>query len=117
MMGSGVYEMGLNLKGLIKVVSWSKIREMCSPLQSGIQLDTKLEDVTRICHSGLVGNTLTKEHRGRGFNPRYRHIHSGLDDHLKWRSSVIGSYSHWQFKVQLSLGDTVSLRSFINKFK
>ena len=29
------------------------------------------------CHCGLVGNTLTWQHRGCGFNPRYRQIHSG----------------------------------------
>ena len=49
-------------------------------------------------HCGLVGNTLTEEHRGCGFKPRYRQMHSGLDDHLKWRSSVIGSYSQWHGK-------------------
>ena len=32
------------------------------------------------------------------FNPRYRQIHSGSDDHLKWLSSVIGSYPQWQVK-------------------
>ena len=36
--------------------------------------------------------------RGSGFKPRYRQIHSGSDDHLKWRTSVIGSYPQWQAK-------------------
>ena len=36
--------------------------------------------------------------RGRGFKPRYRQIYSGLDDHLKWRTSVIGPYPQWQAK-------------------
>ena len=31
----------------------------------------------------LVGNTLTWEHGGSGFDHRYVQIHSGLDDHLK----------------------------------
>ena len=32
------------------------------------------------------------------FKPRYRQIHSDSDDHLKWQSSVIGSYPQWQAK-------------------
>ena len=52
----------------------------------------------KVCHCGLAGNTLVLELRGRGFNPRYMQIHSGSDDHLKWRSSVIGSYPQWQVK-------------------
>ena len=31
-------------------------------------------------------------------NIHKRKIHSGSDDHLKWRSSVIGSYPQWQVK-------------------
>ena len=49
-------------------------------------------------HCGLAGSTLVLELRGRGFKPRYRQIHSGPDDHLKWQSSVIGSYPQWQAK-------------------
>ena len=51
-----------------------------------------------ICHCGLAGNTLVEELTVRGFNPRYRQMHSGSDDHLKWRSSVIWSYPQWQVK-------------------
>ena len=48
------------------------------------------------CHCGLVGNTSAQEHRGCLFDPRYRQIHSGSDDHLKWWSPVIGYYpSSW----------------------
>ena len=48
-----------------------------------------------ICHCVPVGNTLVYKHRGlQEFNPRYRQIQSGLDDYLKWWSSVIGSYLH-----------------------
>ena len=49
-------------------------------------------------HCGLAGNPLAKELTGRGFKPRYRQTHSGSDDHLKWRFSVIGSYPKWQAK-------------------
>ena len=33
-----------------------------------------------------------------GFKPRYRQIHTGLDDHLEWQSSVIRPYPQWQAK-------------------
>ena len=49
-----------------------------------------------VCDGGLAGNT--EELRGCEFNPRYREIHSGSDDHIKWQSSVIGSYPQWQVK-------------------
>ena len=47
---------------------------------------------------GLAGSTRAWDQRGSGFNPRYRQIHCGLDDHLKWQSYVIGSYPQWQVK-------------------
>ena len=43
-------------------------------------------------HCGLVGKILAWKHRGPGFNPRYREIHCGSNNHLKWRSSVTGTY-------------------------
>ena len=43
------------------------------------------------CHYSLVGNAPTLEHGGHVFKPRYRQIHSGLNDHFNWRSSVIWS--------------------------
>ena len=39
-----------------------------------------------------------KNREDHGFEPRYRRIHSGSDDHLKWQFSVIGSYPQWQTK-------------------
>ena len=48
-------------------------------------------DCMYICHCGLVDNTHNWKHRG----PRYKQIHRGLDDHLKWRSSVIRLYPQW----------------------
>ena len=36
------------------------------------------------------------EDRGCWFKPGYMQIHSGSDDDLEWRSSVIGSHPQWQ---------------------
>ena len=49
-----------------------------------------------ICY--LVGNTLDQDHRGLRFEPQYRQIQSGSDDHLKWLSTGIGCYPQWQAK-------------------
>ena len=43
-----------------------------------------------ICHCGLVGKTLVQELSGCGIKPKYRQIHSGLDDHLK-----LAVICHW----------------------
>ena len=45
-----------------------------------------------MCKTQLPSNT----HRGWGFNPRYRQIHSDSDDQSKRWPSVIGSYPQWQ---------------------
>ena len=41
------------------------------------------QSVNPICHCGLVGNTLTYEHRSHEFKPKYRETYSGSENHLK----------------------------------
>ena len=40
---------------------------------------------------GNISATVTQVHRGRGFDPWYRHLHGDWYNHLKWRSCFIES--------------------------
>ena len=82
-----------------KLQSGSPLVESLIPLNSHIYTHVVPRHMMfGVPFCGLVGNTVVLEHRGRGFKPRYRQIHTGSDDHLKWQPSVIGPYPQWQAK-------------------
>ena len=51
----------------------------------------KINTKDKIMCSDILDITLTYERRGCGLEPGHRQIHSSLDDHLQWQSSVIVS--------------------------
>ena len=61
-----------------------------------VKIGSTLSDLQKLLSKGIAHSP--KEYRRCGFNPRYRQIHSGSGDHLKWWSSVIGSYPQWKVK-------------------
>ena len=65
-----------NISNDFCILSAEKLLMYCHALFS-------LQSDTTFCHCDFVGNTFTKEHEGPQFDPRYRQIQSGLDDHLK----------------------------------
>ena len=72
---------------------WGSLRVQGSLLHAMATLDPAMGTCggcpMHICHCGLLGNTLSWEHIGRGFNPRQRH--SGSDDSLK-----MAVLCHWE---------------------